>query len=95
MCHGISPGHLQRKNAASSCDPPFSEKQAGIGPISQTPELLTMARSYDDAMVSRKLPPAWSGATNFFLAAFLYFSKRHFFLSNEIAGYFPAREATA
>jgi hypothetical protein len=28
------------------CDPPCSEKQAGIGPISQKPELLTMGRTY-------------------------------------------------
>jgi hypothetical protein len=27
------------------CDPPCSEKQAGIGPISQKPELLTNGRT--------------------------------------------------
>jgi len=28
------------------CDPPCSEKQAGIGPISQKPELLTIGEIY-------------------------------------------------
>jgi hypothetical protein len=32
------------------CDPPCSEKQAGIGPISQKPELLTTGLSYDAAL---------------------------------------------
>src|ERR1700730_9099774 len=41
MCHGISPGHLQRRTPPRLCDPPCSEEQAGIGPISQKPELLT------------------------------------------------------
>jgi hypothetical protein len=30
--------------------PPCSEKQAGIGPISQKPELVTMGLNYDDAL---------------------------------------------
>jgi hypothetical protein len=46
----IFSAHLQRKSAASFCDPPCSEKQAGIGPISQMPELVTMTRSYDEAV---------------------------------------------
>jgi hypothetical protein len=31
-----------------------SEQQAGIGPISQKPELLTMGSSYDDATDSAR-----------------------------------------
>jgi hypothetical protein len=50
MCHGISPGHLQRRTPPRLCDPPCSEKQAGIGPISQKPELVTMGLNYDDAL---------------------------------------------
>jgi hypothetical protein len=37
------------------CDPPFSEKQAGIGPISQKPELVTMRFMSDQAMISSSL----------------------------------------
>jgi hypothetical protein len=33
---------LQRRTPPRLCDPPCSEKQAGIGPISQKPELVTM-----------------------------------------------------
>jgi hypothetical protein len=50
MCQGISPGHLQRRTPPRLCDPPCSEKQAGIGPISQKPELVTMGLNYDDAL---------------------------------------------
>jgi len=50
MCHGISPGYLQRRTPPRLCDPPCSEKQAGIGPISQKPELVTMGLNYDDAL---------------------------------------------
>jgi hypothetical protein len=50
MCHGISPGHLQRRTPPRLCDPPCSEKQAGIGPISQKPELVTIGLNYDDAL---------------------------------------------
>jgi hypothetical protein len=50
MCHGISPGHLQRRTPPRLCDPPCSEKQAGVGPISQKPELVTMGLNYDDAL---------------------------------------------
>jgi hypothetical protein len=50
MCHGISPGLLQRRTPPRLCDPPCSEKQAGIGPISQKPELVTMGLNYDDAL---------------------------------------------
>jgi hypothetical protein len=50
MCHGTSPGHLQRRTPPRLCDPPCSEKQAGIGPISQKPELVTMGLNYDDAL---------------------------------------------
>jgi hypothetical protein len=34
------------------------EQQAGIGPISQKPELLTMGLSYDDASDSAMILPA-------------------------------------
>src|ERR1700724_1826899 len=50
MCHGISPGHLQRRTPPRLCDPPCSEKQAGIGPISQKPEPVTMGLNYSDAL---------------------------------------------
>jgi hypothetical protein len=50
MCHGISPGHLQRRTPPRLCDPPCSEKQAGVGPISQKPELVTMGLNYDNAL---------------------------------------------
>jgi hypothetical protein len=50
MCHGISPGHLRRRTPPRLRDPPCSEKQAGIGPISQKPELVTIGLYYDDAL---------------------------------------------
>jgi hypothetical protein len=38
----ISPFICSAEAPPRLCDPPYSEKQAGIGPISQKPELLTM-----------------------------------------------------
>ena len=43
---GISPVICGAEALPRLCDPPCSEKQAGIGPISQKPELLTMIRTY-------------------------------------------------
>ncbi len=43
----ISPVICGAKVPPRLCDPPCSEKQAGIGPISQKPELLTMGRTYN------------------------------------------------
>jgi|PersoiStandDraft_1058852.scaffolds.fasta_scaffold06035_3 hypothetical protein len=43
------------------CDPPCSEKQAGIGPISQKPELVTMGRTYNGGSDSaRSDGPPWA-----------------------------------
>ena len=43
------------------CEPPCSEKQAGIGPISQKPELLTMGRTYNGEWDgSRTEPLPWA-----------------------------------
>jgi len=43
---GIAPVICGAEAPPRLCDPPCSEKQAGIGPISQKPELLTMIRTY-------------------------------------------------
>jgi hypothetical protein len=43
---GISPVICVAEAPPRLCDPPCSEKQAGIGPISQKPELLTMIKTY-------------------------------------------------
>jgi len=43
------------------CEPPCSEKQAGIGSISQKPELLTMGRTYNgERDGSRTEPLPWA-----------------------------------
>ncbi|MGA9135224.1 MAG: hypothetical protein WB384_24720 [Candidatus Sulfotelmatobacter sp.] len=42
---GISPVIYGAEAPPRLCDPPCSEKQAGIGPISPKPELLTMGNS--------------------------------------------------
>jgi hypothetical protein len=43
------------------CDPPCSEKQAGVGPISQKPELLTMDRNYIGGSDSARTDgPLWA-----------------------------------
>src|SRR5258708_19594740 len=94
MCHGIYPGHLQRRTPPRLCDPPCSEKQAGIGPISQKPELVTMGLNYDDALdrtsfrqgaASSRLfslvTSTWSCPAILFRAAF-YFSKRGTFFQD-------------
>ena len=71
------------------CEPPCSEKQAGIGPISQKPELVTMGRTYDGESDSARFDwPQWaadqlmwlarccrSGRGKLFLAASFYFLK--------------------
>jgi hypothetical protein len=46
----ISPVHYGAEAPPRPCDPPCSEKQAGVGPISQKPELVTMGLSYDGAL---------------------------------------------
>jgi hypothetical protein len=45
--HGISSFICGTETPPRLCEPPCSEKQAGIGPISQKPELLTMGRTYN------------------------------------------------
>jgi hypothetical protein len=47
--------HLQRGTPPRLCDPPCSEKQAGIGPTSQKPELVTAG--LNDALYCTSFPP--------------------------------------
>jgi hypothetical protein len=53
--HGISPVICGAEAPPRQCDPPCSEKQAGIGPISRKPELRTMGPTYNAWLRWRKI----------------------------------------
>jgi hypothetical protein len=61
----ISPFICNAEAPPRLCDPPCSEKQAGIGPISQKPELLTMGRTYnaDEVAQEPRRPVAFTDTT--------------------------------
>ena len=53
------------------CEPPCSEKQAGVGPISQKPELLTSCRIYSGEWYSARFVPAAVGRSVHVVSAML------------------------
>jgi hypothetical protein len=55
---GISPVICGAEAPPRLCDPPCSEKQAGIGPISPKPELLTMGDSIAVDQIEQQLTAA-------------------------------------
>jgi hypothetical protein len=55
---GISPVICGAEAPPRLCDPPCSEKQAGIGPISPKPELLTMKDSIAVDQIEQQLSAA-------------------------------------
>jgi hypothetical protein len=57
--HGASPSIAVPQAPPRLCDPPCAETQAGIGSISQTPELLTIIKGYDGTFDCATSAPAW------------------------------------
>jgi hypothetical protein len=51
----ISPFVCRAEALPRLCDPPCSEKQAGIGPISRKPELSTMGQTYSGEWDSARI----------------------------------------
>jgi hypothetical protein len=57
--HEASPSFAVPQAPPRLCDPPCAETQAGIGSISQTPELLTIIKGYDGKHDCATPAPTW------------------------------------